>query len=119
MAPPSILTDVRLARPEDESVVKSPVEGVLAPMVAPSIVPPLISAVAAVRLVLAVSVVNVPAAAVVVPPIAVLSIAPEFRSIEVIVVVPVADKFAKVASPVTPNVPVAALPPSDRCARNT
>ena len=72
---------------------------------APSIVPPLISAVAATKEVLAFSVVKVPAAGVA-EPITALSIAPEFRSTDVIVVVPVADKLAKVARPVNADVPV-------------
>ena len=53
---------------------------------------------------------NVPAAGVVVP-IAALSIAPEFRSTDVITVVPVADRLANVASPDTPSVEPSAVAP--------
>jgi hypothetical protein len=71
-----------VARPDAPSVVKAAVDGVEAPIVAPSTVPPLMSAVAATRDVLAVKLVNVPAAGVDTP-MAVLSIAPELMSIVV------------------------------------
>ena len=87
MLPPSTFTELSVAKPVDCRVVNLPVLCEFAPTVAPSIVPPLISAVAATKDVLALSVVNVPATGVA-EPITALSIAPEFRSTDVIVVVP-------------------------------
>ena len=80
-------TVVRVDVPDAVNVVNAPVLGTDAPTVAPSNVPPLISAVAATKDVLALSVVNVPATGVA-EPITALSIAPELRSTDVIVVVP-------------------------------